>query len=354
MPESASLLEDLRNYITPTALILAELYNSKKTTFTELLDHTRLPRRTVALKLKRLKERGWLDQKRDTRHHQRIFYSLTHEARKEMRMYLTKSILALIAGRKNTNAAASIKWSQGKLGAGCKLVIFDLDGVLYDRPWANIGDKYADTIAVSTWDVLFKELGIYDLHEHLKALFASGILDYVQWGEAACKALMKAELNKTTFDRVISNRPLMLGAEETIRVLKQNSIKTCVITGSFEALALRAKNELGVDHYLASCRLLFNSNERLEGWKLQPTDYENKAKFIEEIARANNISLKECAYVGDDVNDIKALGKVGISIAFNAEKEKVRQVADIVVEQKNLKEILPHLRIDKTTELRTN
>jgi len=54
------------------------------------------------------------------------------------------------------------------------------------------------------------------------------------------------------------------------------------------------------------------------------------------ITQAARVTSK----VGDGANDIPLLEKVGLSIAFNA-KPALKEVADVVVEGKDLREILP-------------
>ena len=41
---------------------------------------------------------------------------------------------------------------------------------------------------------------------------------------------------------------------------------------------------------------------------------EDKAKAVVEICQQNNTELKECMFVGNDINDIPAFGKVGIPV----------------------------------------
>lgn len=225
-----------------------------------------------------------------------------------------------------------------------KLVVFDLDGVIYQKPWYEISDEM---VAVSTWDVLFQEIGMYPIHEKLKQNFKDGIFqDYLAWTEAACNVLKSYGLDKKKFENVINKRPLTQGVKELFHELHRGNIVTGISTGSFEALAQRANRELGrIDHVLAHCKLIFNSRGLLDAWKLVQIDYEDKANFIKDVAKRHNIPLEKCAYVGDDVNDIEAFKKVGLAIAFNCRKYKVQQFADVVIDSQDLRAVLPHLMV---------
>ncbi|MDI6591990.1 MAG: HAD family phosphatase [Patescibacteria group bacterium] len=222
-----------------------------------------------------------------------------------------------------------------------KIVIFDLDGVIFSKPWSS----NVEEVAVSSWDVLFKELGMYDLHEKLKRMFIEKrFKSYLDWTEAACCLLKANGLDKKTFEEIIKRRPFITGAKETLKILNQNEIITGIVSGSFEELALRVKKEIGMDYILAHCRLKFNEKTGLlEDWKLFGTDWKDKAKFVKYMADLYKTNLAQCAYIGDDVNDIPVFKKVGLPIAFNAHKKKVKEAAKIVIKKKDLREILPYL-----------
>ena len=141
----------------------------------------------------------------------------------------------------------------------------------------------------------------------------------------------------------INRRPLMNGAIETTNELKRRGYKMAGITGSFEALALKVKEILGLDYSIGHCRLIFDDFGNLKDWILIPCDFEDKRNFIAKIANEFNLSSSECCYVGDGISDIPAFKEVGLSIAFNATKEEVRKSADVVIDKKDLKEILKYL-----------
>lgn len=224
-----------------------------------------------------------------------------------------------------------------------KIVVFGLGGVVFERPW----EDPTEDIAISTWDVLFKILGIYDEHERLKNIFLrGGFKTYGDWSDAACCVLKASGLNREMFEKVINSLPFMQGAIETFRALHTNKIITGV-GGGFEALALRAKRELNIDHVEAHCRFEFDEEGKLKDWKLLATDYKDKIKFIKFIAQINKVDLDQCAYVGGDISDIPIFKKVGLSVAFNSTKQIVKEEAKVVIESKDLREILPHLGLKK-------
>jgi len=221
-----------------------------------------------------------------------------------------------------------------------KLIFFDMDGVLIDVTGYNENGK---KVAISTWNAVFDYAGIYHEHERLKELFIKGDFpSYMEWTDEACRVLQKHGLTKDKFIEIINSRPLMNGAEETLRELKKRGYKTAVITGSFKALAERVKELLGLDYIIAHCELIFDENGNLKEWKLIPCDFEGKVEYFNKLAKELGLNPSECAYIGDEVNDIPIFSKAGLSIAFNCRKEEVKKVANIVIDKKDLKEILQY------------
>lgn len=227
-----------------------------------------------------------------------------------------------------------------------KLVVFDLDGVLYEKPWDEMFDVRNKRVAVSTWDILFRELQIYPVHEKLKREFEEGVFsNYMEWTNAACEALKGIRLRREAFEGIINERPPMVGAEDTLQRLVRGGARIAVVTGSFKALADRLQDFVSIDEedIYAHCELVFDRAGLLKRWKLNPTDYKDKAKWVREIAHRYNIPREQRAYVGDDVDDIEAFKEVGLAIAFNTRKPEIREAADLVIESRDLRTVLSHL-----------
>jgi phosphoserine phosphatase len=221
-----------------------------------------------------------------------------------------------------------------------KMVFFDMDGVLIDvSKYQESGSK----VGVSTWHAVFDSLGIIDEHQRLKEKFKAGKFpSYMEWTDEACKVLRAHGLTKDKLLKIINSQSLMTGAKETVDVLKKRGYKTAVITGSFGALAERVQRELGIDDAVAHCNLAFDGEGRLKNWKLLPCDYEGKIEAFLQMAEKDGVEDSECVFVGDEVNDIPIFRKVGLSIAFNCNKQEVKDAATKVVNGNDLRLILGH------------
>lgn len=219
-----------------------------------------------------------------------------------------------------------------------KMIFFDMDGVLVDvSNYQENGSK----VGVSAWHVVFDSLGILDEHRRLKERFKAGEFhSYMEWTDEACKVLKSHGLTEEKFSEIINRQPLIRGAKEAVAELKKQGYKTAVITGSFSALAERVQREIGVDNAVAHCNLEFDGEGRLKGWKLLPCDYEGKVDAFLQMAEKDGVTPSECVYIGDEVNDISIFRKVGLSFAFNCDKQEVKGAADIVVDGNDLRLIL--------------
>ena len=222
-----------------------------------------------------------------------------------------------------------------------KMVFFDADGVIFDiTGYSEKGKK----VAISTWNYLFDKLDIYSEHERLKKLFIRGDFpSYMEWTDEACKVLQKYGLKKQKFMEIINEKPLMEGSKETFSELKRRGYKTALITGSFKASAKRVQKILGLNYIIAHCDLIFDKKGSFKKWRSIPCDYEGKIEYFNKLIKKLNLRPSQCAYIGDEVNDIPIFRKAGLSIAFNCFKPEVKKTADIIINKKDLREILPYL-----------
>jgi len=139
----------------------------------------------------------------------------------------------------------------------------------------------------------------------------------------------------------------MEGAEETIKELKKRGYKIATISGSFEVIANRLKEELDLDY--AFSNVLHEEDGVLTGEVSGPLVDGSKADVLNNILKLEKISADECAAVGDGANDISMLELAELGIAFNA-KPVLMEMADIVIEKRDLRELLSYFEEDALDE----
>jgi phosphoserine phosphatase len=219
-----------------------------------------------------------------------------------------------------------------------KLVVFDMDNVLYDTGYFETHKH----VSASTWELVWKHLKAESENKRLKEKWASGGYGHVyDWQAEAAEAFRKLGLKKSDFARIVRELPFMPGAKETLAELKRRGIKTAIISGGFYDMAVRAKLDLGIDYLMATCYFIFEG-EDMQGCAILPFDYEGKAMIFNALISSLKIKPSECAFVGDGPNDVQIAKEVGLSIAFNA-REELRSVSKVCIDKKDLREILRYI-----------
>jgi phosphoserine phosphatase len=203
-----------------------------------------------------------------------------------------------------------------------KMVVFDLDGVLVDID--------------SSWQTIHRAFNV-DNEENFRKHLRNEI-DYSEfmrsdiglWGNPHAAQL------RDIFDRV----PLMKGTKDVLDALRKRKLKTAIISSGILMLAERVKDELSIDHVFAN-RLLTDDEGRLLGEGEESVTLRNKGVVLERLCRAEAVKPVECAVVGDSRFDLSLFEKGGVSIAFNAQDRVILEAADVIIEEKDLRLILP-------------
>lgn len=202
-----------------------------------------------------------------------------------------------------------------------RLVVFDMDSTLIEN---EIIDEFA------------RKLGVYDQVASITHQAMEGKLDFNQALKKRCemlKGLTTHEMNE-----VYESIQLTHGARELIRILKILGLKTAVLSGGFDCVVNRVKDDLGIDY--AYSNSLEMRGGVATGQILPPiVNAERKAQLLEMIALQENISLEQVIAIGDGANDLPMLGRAGLGIAFNA-KHTVQQQARYSINYRDLRAVL--------------
>ena len=213
-----------------------------------------------------------------------------------------------------------------------KLVCFDVDGTLIDN-------------LVTSWQI-FHYYFQTDRHkrEDARNKFFNGEISYVQWAEHDIGLWREGNAKKNDFSIAMSHLKLMKGAMETLKALKKRNFKLAIISGSLNILLekfIPDYEEFFDDVFLN--KIHFDDEGNII--KIEATEFDmiTKATALKKIAKREKISLKECVFVGDYLNDMKIMEEAGLGIAFNCNHEELKKVADIMIEKKDLREILRYI-----------
>ncbi|MEE1157775.1 MAG: phosphoserine phosphatase SerB [Methanobrevibacter sp.] len=211
-----------------------------------------------------------------------------------------------------------------------KLVVFDLDNVIIDGEAIDEIGKLAnveDEIAEITEKAMQGEID-----------FETSIKDRVQLLEGT---------SIEDIEKVADELPLMDGASETIASLKEKDLDVAIISGSFDVVAEKVKEKLGIDSCYTNSFTV--EDGKLTGEVTGPLVSGSKLDVLKDHVENAGISLDDVVAVGDGANDISMIESAGCGIAFNA-KDSVKEIADIVVDEKDLTKVLDEILNQITTD----
>jgi len=211
------------------------------------------------------------------------------------------------------------------------LVIFDVEGVLYD-------EEYLPLLS----EKLNKEDEIWTITKQ-------GIQGKINWEEGLQTRVAALKgIDEKTCQEVADSLPIMTGAKEACRVLKDAGWKLMAISGGFTLMMNRLQKELGLD-YVYSNELIFKDG-KLDGVKISVDSDKSKSAKM-KIAEWGE-KKEDIVCVVDGANDVKLFDICGLNIAYRAQ-DLVKDLATTIFEEKDLSKILDIINQHFKLELET-
>ena len=213
------------------------------------------------------------------------------------------------------------------------LVIFDVEGVLFDA-------EYLPILA----EKLNKEKEIWEITK-------KGIQGEINWEDGLkTRVDLLRGIDLKTCKEVADSLPIMTGAKEACRALKEAGWKLMAVSGGFTIITDRLQEELGLD-YVFSNELKF-INGKLDGVKIIVDSDKAKSAIIK--IQEWSVKKEDIVVVVDGANDIKLFDICGLGIAYRAQ-DIVKDLATITLDEKNLAGIIDiinqhyHLKLETPT-----
>ncbi len=234
-----------------------------------------------------------------------------------------------------------------------KLVVLDCDGVLID---GYVSIFIADKLGFGS---------------KVRKIYAEVINGKKNFDEAVSELLnIFLGLEERVTRELMLQIPIMKGASETIKLLKDSGIIIGVIsTGASQYFLDILKELLKLDFCVGTGVLI--KDGKFVGIRPPIIDMENKGRILSKIAFNYGIPLSQCVAVGDDASNISLFKLVGYSIFFNSgclerelnklkmnfinklrlkiklnlHKKYIKKCANVTINSRNLLDILNVLRI---------
>jgi len=198
------------------------------------------------------------------------------------------------------------------------LAIFDVEGVLYDA-------EYLPLLA----EKVNKENKIWEITK-------KGIEGKIDWVEGLKERVNL--LNGIDYDicvQVANSLPIMTGAKEACRALKDAGWKLMAVSGGFTIITDRLKKELGLD-FVYSNELVFKDG-KLDDVIVNVDADKAKAAMIK--IREWDEKKENITAVVDGANDVKLFDISGFGIAFRAQ-DLVKDLATVALDENDLSKIV--------------
>ena len=198
------------------------------------------------------------------------------------------------------------------------LAIFDVEGVLYDA-------EYLPLLA----EKVNKENKIWEITK-------KGIEGKIDWVEGLKERVhLLRGIDYDTCIQVANSLPIMTGAKEACRALKDAGWKLMAVSGGFTIITDRLKKELGLD-FVCSNELVFKDSKLDDVIVNVDAD---KAKSAMIKIREWDEKKENIIAVVDGANDVKLFDVTGFGIAFRAQ-DLVKDLATVTLEEKDLSKIV--------------
>jgi len=206
------------------------------------------------------------------------------------------------------------------------LVVFDVDSTL-------IQDEVIELLA----EVAGKRAEVAEVTERAMR----GELDFSQSLIQRVQAL--TGLPESVFADVYQRITPTTGVQETIDAIHAAGGLVGAVSGGFTQVLAPLAAKLGLD--FARANDLEVIDRKLTGKVIgRIVDKTVKAESLREWAELCGISIAQTIAVGDGANDLEMMAAAALGVAFNA-KPIVRAQADVVIDNLDLRELLPLLGI---------
>ncbi len=206
------------------------------------------------------------------------------------------------------------------------LVAFDMDGVLVRYP--------------SSWTWVHHHFGVTNetaLDEYVK-----GHIDDREFmrRDISLWIARKADLCKTDIDSILEDLPVTPGIGETISRVRGNGIRAAIVSGGLDSVAGTIAKKYGFDGWLAN-GLECDRTGKLTGEGILRVELTNKRRALDSFLKEWKIERERTVCVGNSFVDASMFEGCGLKIAFNPIDDVIKKAADVIVDDEDLRSILP-------------
>ena len=205
-----------------------------------------------------------------------------------------------------------------------KLAVFDFDSTLMDG---------------ETIEFFAREIGIEEKVKSITDRAMRGELDFFESLTQRVSFLKGLPLSRV--DEICQNLPLMNGAAEVVKGLKDKGYKVVCFSGGFRNATEFFAQKLGLDGEFAN---ILHSKDGLltgqVGGEMMFND--SKGQMLKRLQKLLDVTEENTLAVGDGANDLSMFKYASKKVAFCA-KPIVKENAGIIIEKKDLSLLLNYI-----------
>ncbi len=191
----------------------------------------------------------------------------------------------------------------------------------------------------SSWTYVHRHFGVNN--DHSLRAYLDGEIDDWEFIRRDIDLWRKKDpaLSMDSVRRILADVPTMNGAEEAVAELRRRGIRTAIVSAGIDLLAQRLAVELEIDMFFAN-GFVADCAGRLTGEGVLNVRLAEKGEKVRMVADLLDIGKEEVVSVGNSRFDMPMFDASEIGIAFCPIDDEVREKADVVVEEKDLRAIL--------------
>lgn len=207
-----------------------------------------------------------------------------------------------------------------------RLAVFDLDGTL-----KRARDPYV---------YLHQRLGTWEASQVFFQKGLAGELEYDEW--LRLDAALWRGIPRATIEAAFRENPYLPGAVEVVEALVQSGVRVALVSTGVSVHAEQVQADLGV-HYVTCNELLFEKGVAT-GKARAHVPEGGKGRIVAELQARLAVTPQECLAVGDTSSDVDMFRLARLGVAVNPDSERVRAAAHLVLEEPDLRPLLPRVK----------